>query len=336
MKNESVDGDRFDWRSYDGYNGGSRLSINRGVRVSHPHERVYSHEPYAQALYDMYEAGGFPERCVSKEMTPDTIMKAVDVAVVSDHELSLDSGVASYVVDMNHEKQWMGVFGFSKVSDFFEYLKDYKKEMLDYGIVGKIVAKNRISLWEGHLDALKDEFRSQIDKPTQAYTAHVKEINRGGYIVDVNGVQCFMPGSLAAAGVIADFDSLVGKDVIVMVENYTPGNGFVVSNKKYINYMMDSMIRELEVGQPVHCKVTGIQRFGIFVQFPNSKGEDVFTGLFHKDAMSSDFRRRFNVGDVKIGDAVDLLIFDIQTDNHNRIVLTDIPFRHNEINNEDE
>ena len=48
--------DNFDWSLYEnGYTGGNSLVVNKSVKVKSPNDKVYCHEPYAQALYDMYE-----------------------------------------------------------------------------------------------------------------------------------------------------------------------------------------------------------------------------------------------------------------------------------------
>ena len=49
------------------------------------------------------------------------------------------------------------------------------------------------------------------------YSAKILSTNNGGYTVDIQGVKCFLPGSLASSGPITDFDALVGKTIDVCV-----------------------------------------------------------------------------------------------------------------------
>jgi ribosomal protein S1 len=50
-------------------------------------------------------------------------------------------------------------------------------------------------------DAIKEvklkEIKEAIGNSTIGFTAKVKELIHGGYWVDVAGIKCFMPGSLA-------------------------------------------------------------------------------------------------------------------------------------------
>ena len=206
--------------------------------------------------------------------------------------------------------------------------KDFKKELLNLGVLAKVVKGGRISLWEGHLSKIKAEFIQQIQHPetqTCAYNAVVKEINGGGYIVDIMGVKCFMPGSLAAAGIITDFAALLGKTIPVMIVNYMPNSGFIVSYKKYLNTILPGKIaEELYVGKDVCCKVTGVSKNGVFVQFKDKNGEWLFSGLIHRTVMSPDFERRFDAKEFRTGDEFRAYVCNfVESDKGTRIVLTD-------------
>ena len=63
------------------------------------------------------------------------------------------------------------------------------------------------------------EFIEQIKDSKFAYYGHIDSVNGGGYIVDVNGIKCFMPGSQAQANRILDYNVLVGKTIPVMIDN---------------------------------------------------------------------------------------------------------------------
>ena len=93
---------------------------------------------------------------------------------------------------------------------------------------------------------IKREFMQEIKDPKKAYVAKIKEANKGGYFVEVQGVEAFMPGSLAAPNKLVDFRSLVGKEVVVMVEDFLPEmNSFIVSHKKYIAHVLPQRIRRI-------------------------------------------------------------------------------------------
>ena len=94
-----------------------------------------------------------------------------------------------------------------------------------------VVTKNR-----GHLNAdasskaaqverLKQELISEIQTPTSAYLGLVKEIVYNnvnvfnGFIVDIKGVRCFMPGTESDIVPLNNFNDLLNKELFVMPVN---------------------------------------------------------------------------------------------------------------------
>lgn len=329
--------DNFDWTLYDnGYCGGNSLYVNKSVKVRNKHDKVYCHESYAQELYDMIcdHMSGHKTN-VQKDLLRNAVYEIVDIHAVSDHEVSVDTaGGMSSVIDLNKEKQYLDTLNCSSVTAFVNAIKnaEAKAAVLKAAPLGKVMNGGRVSLWEGHLSKIKAEFMDQIKNPDAtpyAYYAKIEEINGGGYIVDIQGVKCFLPGSLAAAGILTDFNVLMGKTIPVMLVNYVPNSGFVVSYKKYLNTILPTKIEnELSVGQAVFCKVTGTSKNGVFMQFRDNTGEWLFSGLIHRTSMSEDFEKRFDSREFRQGDEMRCFIHAINkmenSDNY-RIVLGDMP-----------
>lgn len=326
--------DNFDWSLYeDGYTGGSKLKRNKSVKT-HGTDIVYSHEPYAQELYDMYEAW-FNGRDISaaKDSLKGTLYSFDNIKVVSDHEISLDSATGmTAIIDLNKEKKFLNTLGCPTVESFiinFEASPEYRKTVIDTGIIGKVTDNGNISLWDGHLSKIEHEFQHQIAHPetiTCAYNAKILSINGGGFLVDVMGIQCFLPGSLAAAGILTDFESMLGKVIPVIVVNYiTKSKCFVVSYKRYLEMILPGKIHnELEIGMEVSTKVTGASKNGLFCQFKDNNGDWIFSGLVHRSTMSPDFERRFDSREFRNGDEMKMYIGNIiEADGKYRIVLTD-------------
>lgn len=91
------------------------------------------------------------------------------------------------------------------------------------------------SISAGYEKALKKELHQSIVKDDCAFRVKVKSICNGGFMVDLSGIECFLPGSLAAANRIMNFADYVGKEINVMVEVYDQKRDiFVVSFKKYL------------------------------------------------------------------------------------------------------
>ena len=164
----------------------------------------------------------------------------------------------------------------------------------------------KVSLYEGQLSHIKEDFFAQIGKPTNAYYGTITGKNQGGFIIEVQGINGFLPGSLAAANVVRDFDSMIGKVVPVMVEDYlVESSTFVFSYKKYLAYVLPTKIEELDLDAKYSGTVTGIAKYGIFVEF-----DEIFTGLLHSSKMSPALKESFKNFEFKPGDAVDFWIRD--------------------------
>jgi ribosomal protein S1 len=128
----------------------------------------------------------------------------------------------------------------------------------------------------------------------------------------LSGIKCFLPGSLAAANRITDFESYIGKELPVMIEGYVEGKDiFIVSYKKYLNRIMESKIQELDLTKKYKGYVTGTSDFGIFVEW-----EDVYTGLIHKTEFSEDN----SITGVNPGDEIEFYVKEIK--DNNRLTLT--------------
>ncbi len=100
--------------------------------------------------------------------------------------------------------------------------------------------------------------------------AFVKRRTKGGLIVDVVGIEAFLPGSQIDIKPIRDFDTFVGKtiDVAVIKINHTTDN-VVVSHKAIIEKSLESqkniILSKLEKGQILEGIVKNMTSFGVFV-----------------------------------------------------------------------
>lgn len=316
----------FNWDIYsNGYNGKS-LAINYDVEVSNKKDKVFSHESYAQSMYKQYFNSNSTFN--PKDVIKGAVQEVVDIRVSNGSEILVDTnGGCTLCIDLNKEKKYIHHFGINEVEDFIASINNpvNKKIIMDTIPMIKILNEGRASLWEGHIASLEDEFRNEISNPQNAYYATITSSNKGGYIVDINGITCFMPGSMAAAGIIADFESMIGRVVPVMIVNYIDGAGFVVSYKKYLSKVLPYKInKELEIDQRVICNVTGISKNGIYLIFNDINNEPVFTGLLHRDEMTPLFEMDFDNNEIKKGDTIPAFIHSIYIDGEKiRIVLGD-------------
>lgn len=265
--------------------------------------KVYCHESYALELYNLM-TGNMSGIRTSKDLSAGGSYSCVISASDSTHALAqTDSGQTIYI-DLKKESKDAARLGLMDAINF-EVGSEIK------AAVRQISGTYFGSVVDCYIQNLKAEFFDQIKKQTMAYEARVKSINKGGYLVDVNGIECFLPGSLAAANKITDFDSYIGKKFYVMIDGYVAAKDiFVVSYKKYLHKIMDHKIQELDMTKKYKGHVTGTSAFGVFVEW-----EEIFTGLIHKTEFENQVIEGFNPGD-----EIEFYIKEIKEDN--RLTLT--------------
>ncbi len=137
---------------------------------------------------------------------------------------------------------------------------------------GQLVLSRRkakiVRAWELIQDA------SENDKVIEGF---VKRRTKGGLIVDVYGVESFLPGSQIDVKPIRDFDVFVGKkmEVKVVKINYTNDN-VVVSHKVLIEKDLEKqkalILENLEKGQVLEGVIKNMTNFGVFIDLGGVDG----------------------------------------------------------------
>lgn len=150
------------------------------------------------------------------------------------------------------------------------------------------------------------------------FEVKITRLIKGGYLaIYKKEVECFIPGSHAAANVVHNFNDLLGKTLTVMVDNYDSTNNlFILSYKKYVAASMPIMISELQFDKEYVGVLTNRPYdFGVFVEI-----ENYYTGLIHK----SEFENYEEVcKKMKSGDKINVYVKDVTSKNNQyRVVLT--------------
>lgn len=137
---------------------------------------------------------------------------------------------------------------------------------------GQLVLSRRkakiVRAWELIQDA------NENDKVIEGF---VKRRTKGGLIVDVYGVESFLPGSQIDVKPIRDFDVFVGKkmEVKVVKINYTNDN-VVVSHKVLIEKDLEKqkalILENLEKGQVLEGVIKNMTNFGVFIDLGGVDG----------------------------------------------------------------
>ena len=310
----------FNWEMYeDGYNGNTKLIPNKTINGNTDKNKCFSREPYAQKLFDIYTEQNTD--LIKKDLNKGDVVAITDIFNVKDQFIDIEvAGGLTVTIDLAREKKFIQVFGYTSPKQFTDAIREPGaiKNFLNRGLNACILESSpsvKISLWQGHLKAVRDEFMEQISNPTKAYNAKVIQANKGGFFVEVQGIEAFMPGSLAAPNKIIDFQSYIGKEIVVMVEDFLKEmNSFIVSHKKYLAHILPIKTQELDLSKKYTGNVTGCSKYGIFIEW------EIFTGLLHTSKMDAETKVQFNARNIKPGDPIEFFISEITKDL--RIILT--------------
>ncbi len=141
---------------------------------------------------------------------------------------------------------------------------------------------------------------------------------KGGFVVDLNGVDAFLPGSQVDVKPIRDFDAFVGQTLdLKIVKVNEQRKNIVVSRRVIIEKQLESkraeIIKTLEKGQVRRGMVKNITDFGVFIDLG---GVD---GLLHITDLSWG-RVNHPSEVVKLDEEIDVMILDFD-ENKSRISL---------------
>ena len=267
--------------------------------------RILSEEPYVRELYLAYE--GRTATDLISELSDGDVVDAVVCAVGKD----------TATLDIN-PKQSIQL--------------NIKKEDPEYRnniCVGETI-KVKISKREGskeysasYTGAIQigkfNDIKESIGKAV-AFRAKVTELVHAGYFLTIDGIKVFMPGSLAGMNKLWDFESLLGKELIVMAINFSSEKGtIVVSHREYLKTLVPTKLEEINNSMDTVREgfVTGCTAFGVFVEF-----ETCLTGLIPSQELEPELKKKFDIQKIVPGDKISFKVKEIINDR--KIILTQI------------
>jgi len=296
----------FDW---DGFESASNVrvgrKINPHVKTLDKSDKVYCTASYAQELYDLM----FNK---SSKNFPNTF----DVEMGKVYEGTV------YGID----SVWMSVdIGYRELVYVNSSKENTKGYIIGDHVAVKIVkSKNRDfitgSVEEGMQQAVFEELMNNIDNNV-AYPGLVKNmIPEGGYIVSVNDIDCFMPGSLAGMNKLHDFSSIVGQTIYVVPISFSAERGtVVVSHRAYLKALVPNAIEDLRnaADQVITGFVTGSAKFGVFCEF-----NGCLTGMIHVNDLDEVYSLKLKKHEINPGDEITFKVKEIISDT--KITLTQL------------
>jgi len=196
----------------------------------------------------------------------------------------------------------------------FRYNKDLKVGDEVEVYVRKTEAKDGRPLLS-HEDAMRDRAWKRIEEALETketITGYIDKSIKGGMLVNIFGVNAFLPGSQIDVRPIRDFEEFVGKTMKFRVIKVNPDyHNVVVSHKALIEEELEAqraeIISHLEKGQVLEGTVKNITSYGAFIDLG---GVD---GLVHITDLSWG---RINSPEevVEIGQKINVVVLDYDED----------------------
>ncbi|MCK0158880.1 30S ribosomal protein S1 [Cellulophaga sp. F20128] len=229
----------------------------------------------AEFDWDKYEEG--IERVDDSKLEEFEAMVAENFVDTADEEVVTGKVVhlteREAIIDINAKSE--GVISLNefrynpdlKVGDSVEVLIDIREDKS-----GQLVLSHRkartIKAW--------DRVNSACEKE-EIVNGHVKCRTKGGMIVDVFGIEAFLPGSQIDVKPIRDYDQYVGKNMeFKVVKINQEFKNVVVSHKALIEADIEEqkkeIIGQLEKGQVLEGIVKNITSYGVFIDLGGVDG----------------------------------------------------------------
>ena len=275
-------------------------------------QKIFTHEPYALEVMKMYD----------KTCSDDIIGGIMSYEGGSFRDVRV--GVVS---SFNTDKETATI----ELSAKHSVLVDYNSKHDDMELGKKIdvvVSKSKGKITgdatskAAQLERVKQELTRQIDSPSYAYIGVIKEIifnsanAFNGFVVDVSGVKCFMPGSESDVVPLNDYNELIGQSRYVMPIAVSK-ESIVVSHKEYLNTLKATVLDNLidtKSTDIVEGVVSSVKKFGVFIII----GKCVPT-LLSVSEMDEETETKFKNGEINVDDTIKFYVESVKED---RVTIT--------------
>ena len=230
-------------------------------------------QPLQDFNWDEYENGTVAN--VSKEELDkaydETLNKVADHQVVEGKVISVDK--KEVVVNIGYKSD--GIIPATE----FRYKPDLKEgDVVEVYVESAEDKKGQLLLShkKARLSKAWDRVNEALDKE-EIVQGFIKCRTKGGMIVDVFGIEAFLPGSQIDVHPIRDYDQFVGKTMeFKIVKINQEFRNVVVSHKALIEQELEAqkqeIISKLEKGQILEGTVKNITSYGVFVDLGGVDG----------------------------------------------------------------
>ena len=271
--------------------------------------KIYCHEPYAQDLYDLMNNYEKNSDVSAKDLQENGVYR-------------VQANIISFTDKMIHAEEITSKTPI--IIPFREYSKDIEtlsqgedREFLIMVYKSTKFGENYGSERKALSISYKQDLFNNLAE-NKWFDVTITKLIKGGYLALYNKeIECFIPGSHAAANVVHNFNDMLNKTLTVMVDNYDQANDlFILSYKKYVTHSMPTMIENLDFNKEYAGTLTNKPYdFGVFVEI-----DGYFTGLVHQTEFD-DYETIKRT--LKTGDSLNVYVKDITSKGGQfRIVLT--------------
>ena len=288
----------FDWEGYEATCPKVLRTPNPHIKVKDPLHKVYCREPYAQEMYNKM-IGHMEENDIISVVEHGTAYSG-KVYSTSENIATVDIGYRQLVfINLDKEDE-----NFKNITngDEVEVTITSNPDDDSKNLTG--------SISEGMRRKVFSEMHSAIENQDSAWLGNVKKMMEdAGYMVNVKGIDCFMPGSLAGINKLHDFSTVLDKELYVVPVSYSKERGtIVVSHRAYLKTLIPEAITNIRenMDKDVTGTVTGSAKYGVFCEF-----HDCLTGMIHINDLNGDYLARHKNREIAPGEEIVFKIKDI-------------------------
>ena len=242
-----------------------KSELNVTQEVDTKSEKFNWEEAVKDDIYSPNERADFEKEYIStlteiidKQVLDGTVVTITDREVVVDINFKSDGVISFNEFKYNPEL---------KVGDSVEVLVEKQEDKN-----GQLVLSHRrarvLRAWEKVNEALETG---------EVVNGQISSRTKGGMIVDVFGIECFLPGSQIDVKPIRDYDDYVGKKMEFKIVKVNEAfRNVVVSHKALIEadlaIQTKDIMSKLEKGQVLEGTVKNITSYGVFVDLGGIDG----------------------------------------------------------------
>ena len=235
--NANVTPESFDWESFES-----------GLNEEDRKEKAELEQMYDTTLEELHE----------NEVFKGQVVRITDKEAIVDINFKSEG-----VISLNEFRYNQDL----KVGDIVEVMVDQREDKNGQLILSHKKART-LNAW----DAVNKAHDSQ-----EIVNGYIKARTKGGMIVDVFGIEAFLPGSQIDVKPIRDYEQFVGKTMEFKVVKINPEfKNVVVSHKALIEADIEvqkkEIVAQLEKGQVLEGEVKNITSYGVFVDLGGVDG----------------------------------------------------------------